>query len=39
MNTKGLPMTENPDGFLIAMLICLASSIVVYQLLRRLGVR
>ena len=39
MNTKGLPLTENASGFTIAMIICVASSAIVYGLLRRLGIR
>jgi Mg2+ and Co2+ transporter CorA len=39
MNTKGLPLTENPDGFTIAMAFCMLSGALVYGLLRRLGIR
>ena len=39
MNTKGLPLTEDPSGFTIAMAICVASSAIVYGVLRRMGIR
>jgi zinc transporter len=39
MNTKGLPLTDSPDGFLLAMVLCAMSSAMVYGILRRLGVR
>jgi zinc transporter len=38
MNTKGLPLTEDSNGFLIALAICIAASASVYGLLRRLGI-
>jgi zinc transporter len=37
MNTKGLPFTENPDGFLWALALMLASAIAVYVLMKRIG--
>jgi len=39
MNTKGLPLTEDADGFWIAIGLCVMASVVVYGALRRLGVR
>jgi len=37
MNTKGLPLTDNDDGFLWAMGLCLASAVGVYFLLKRVS--
>lgn len=39
MNTKGLPLTDTPNGFVIAMTICVAASAIVYGVLRRMGIR
>jgi zinc transporter len=39
MNTKGLPLTDDASGFAIAMTICVASSAIVYGVLRRMGIR
>jgi zinc transporter len=39
MNTKGLPLTDDPSGFAIAIGICVASSAIVYDVLRRMGIR
>ena len=38
MNTKGLPLTEDPDGFMIAVGLMVASVGVVCLLMRRIGV-
>ena len=37
MNTKGLPFTENPDGFLWALALMLVSAIAVYLLMKWIG--
>lgn len=37
MNTKGLPLTEDPNGFLYAMGLMVAATIGVYFLMRRIG--
>jgi len=39
MNTKGLPLTDNANGFLVAIALCVVSSVVVYGILRRRGLR
>jgi magnesium transporter/zinc transporter len=36
MNTKGLPFTDNPNAFIYAIGLCVASSLVVLFLMRRL---
>ena len=38
MNMGNLPLIHSPHGFGVAMLLCLASSVFVYVLLRRFGV-
>jgi zinc transporter len=38
MNTGGLPLTERPSGFLVAMLLCVASSLVVTGVMVLAGV-
>jgi len=37
MNTKGLPFTEDPNGFLYAMALCAGSAAGIYFMMRRLG--
>ena len=38
MNVKGLPLTENVDGFLWSMAILIAASALIYWLLKRSGI-
>jgi zinc transporter len=38
MNMGNLPLMHSPHGFGIALGLCLASSVIVYLLLRRFGV-
>jgi zinc transporter len=37
MNTKGLPFTEDPNGFLYALLLMAGSTVGVYWLMRKIG--
>jgi zinc transporter len=37
MNTKGLPLSDNDDGFLWGLALCLASAAAVYLLLKRVS--
>jgi zinc transporter len=37
MNVGGLPLTQNIDGFLWAMVLTIAASLVVFWLLKRSG--
>jgi Mg2+ and Co2+ transporter CorA len=37
MNVGGLPLTQNIDGFIWAMVLTIAASLVVYWLLKRSG--
>ncbi len=37
MNTKGLPFTENDYAFLLAIGLLFSSSLIVYLVMRRLG--
>ena len=38
MNTKGLPLTENEGGFLVAAGLLVGSSLLAYLIMRRLGI-
>ncbi|MCC8935415.1 cobalt transporter, partial [Bradyrhizobium sp. Arg68] len=38
MNTKGLPLTENESGFLVAAGLLVGSSLLAYLIMRRLGI-
>lgn len=38
MNVKGLPFTENENGFLWSVLILVVSSVGAYLLMRQIGV-
>ena len=38
MNMDNLPLISSPHGFGIAMGLCISSSVIVYMLLRRIGV-
>jgi zinc transporter len=37
MNTKGLPFTEDPNGFIYALLLMAGSTVGVYWLMRKIG--
>jgi len=39
VNTKGLPLADNPHGTLIVLLLSLGSAVLAYGLIRMLGIR
>ena len=39
MNVKGLPLGEDPNGFLVVMGLCVGSAVVAYGVIRLLGIR
>lgn len=39
VNTKGLPLADNPNGTLIVLLLSLGSAVLAYGLIRVLGIR